>query len=119
MAVSLAGKVCLVTGASNGIGAATAVTFAKLGGLLAITGRSVEGLQKTVEQCKKVSQVDVHTIVADLAVAADRERIVAETIKHFNKLDVLINNAGVFAPGNVEAPNLIEVYDSVMEINTK
>ena len=50
---SIAGKVAIVTGASSGIGAATAVQFAKLGALLAITGRNVENLEKTAKQCQE------------------------------------------------------------------
>ena len=51
MMSSLAGKVAIVTGASSGIGAATAVHFARLGAVLAITGRNEENLQDTARRC--------------------------------------------------------------------
>ena len=50
---SLAGKVAIITGASSGIGAATAVQFAKLGALVAITGRNEDNLRSTAQQCKE------------------------------------------------------------------
>ena len=49
--VRLGGKVALITGASSGIGAATAVLFSKLGATLALTGRNVANLEKTASQC--------------------------------------------------------------------
>ena len=49
---SLAGKVAIITGASSGIGAATAVHFSRLGAVLAITGRNAENLAKTARDCR-------------------------------------------------------------------
>ena len=50
------GKVAIVTGSSSGIGAATAIHFAKFGGQVVITGRNKEKLQKVYDQCKKAAQ---------------------------------------------------------------
>ena len=50
---SLAGKVAIITGASSGIGAATAVHFSRLGAVLAITGRNAENLAKTARECRQ------------------------------------------------------------------
>ena len=121
MSISLAGKVCLITGASSGIGAATAIKFANLGANVAISGRNEQALKDTVEKCAKASggKSQVHCIVADLASAADRERLVSESVKHFGKLDCLVNNAGILYMGSVEAPNVMEQYDKIMEVNTK
>ena len=52
---SLAGKVAIITGASSGIGAATAVHFSKLGAVLAITGRNAENLAKTAQECRQAA----------------------------------------------------------------
>lgn len=49
----LDGKVALITGASSGIGAGTAILFCKLGAEVAITGRNVENLSKTADECEK------------------------------------------------------------------
>lgn len=54
--VTLSGKVALITGASSGIGAATAILFSKLGATLSLTGRNMENLQKTASSCEIVDQ---------------------------------------------------------------
>ena len=54
--VTLSGKVALITGASSGIGAATAILFSKLGATLSLTGRNMENLQKTASSCEIVAQ---------------------------------------------------------------
>ena len=90
---SLAGKVALVTGASSGIGAATAVRLAGLGARLSLTGRNADNLAATARQCGGEPLV----IRADLGLEEDCTRIIAETVARFGKLDVLVNNAGVMA----------------------
>ncbi|XP_063696725.1 uncharacterized oxidoreductase TM_0325-like [Culicoides brevitarsis] len=109
-------KVVLVTGASSGIGAAIAEYFAKNGAFVAITGRSLENLEKTKVSCKKVSSHEPLLIQAD--VTKDAQRIISETISHFNRLDVLVNNAGVLRGGSVEAATL-EDYDYMMNTNVR
>lgn len=109
-------KVVLVTGASSGIGAAIAEYFAKNGAFVAITGRSVENLEKTKNACLEVSSLEPLLIQAD--VTKDAERIVSETIEHFQRLDVLVNNAGVLKYGSIEVANL-EDYDYVMNTNVR
>ena len=60
---SLAGKVAIITGASSGIGAATAVQFAKLGALVAITGRNEDNLRSTAQQCKEQSGAEDQSVL--------------------------------------------------------
>ena len=95
---SLAGKVAIITGASSGIGAATAVHFARQGAAVAITGRNADNLAATARQCGGEPLV----IRADLGVEEDCTRIIAETVARFGKLDVLVNNAGVLEMGSIE-----------------
>ena len=95
---SLAGKVAIITGASSGIGAATAVHFARQGAVVAITGRNADNLAATARQCGGEPLV----IRADLGVEEDCTRIIAETVARFGKLDVLVNNAGVLEMGSIE-----------------
>lgn len=61
--MSLKDKVTLITGASSGIGAATAIVFAKLGARLALNGRDVENLKKVAEQCTDCGAEQVCLIV--------------------------------------------------------
>jgi len=91
--MNFAGKVVLITGASSGIGAATAVKFAKYGACLALNGRNVENLKKVAAECSKVSQSQPALVVGDIAKEADTQRIWTETLEKYGKLDVLVNNA--------------------------
>ncbi|XP_068153946.1 glucose 1-dehydrogenase [Drosophila tropicalis] len=116
--MNFAGKVVLITGASSGIGAATAQKFAKYGASLALNGRNVENLQKVAEQCSATSTVPPALVVGDISKEADTERVWSETLKKFGKLDVLINNAGIIETGSIENTSL-EQYDRVMNTNLR
>ena len=115
---SLAGKVAIITGASSGIGAATAVQFAKLGALLAITGRNEDNLRSTAQQCKEQSGAEPLLIPADLVKEEDCSRIIQDTVNKYGHLDVLVNNAGVLEMGSIENTSL-EQYDRVMGVNMR
>ena len=107
-------KVIIVTGASSGIGAAAAEYLSKLGGKLVITGRNEANLKKTADKCKN----EVLSIVGDVTVEADRERLVKETIKKFGQIDVLVNNAGIGEFGEVTSVGL-DQFDRVMNTNLR
>ncbi|CAG9133158.1 hypothetical protein JYU34_015902 [Plutella xylostella] len=113
-------KVVLVTGASSGIGAVTAVEFAKLQASLVITGRNEENLINVAKQCEQNSPKKLHPIivVADMNVESDVENIMQVTIQHFKRLDVLVNNAGVLESGGIENTSLAQ-YDRVMSTNVR
>lgn len=114
------GKVALITGASSGIGAATAKCFAKLGANLSITGRDEANLNQVAEECRKLSAGDsnVFTIIGDLKIEEDVENILNSTIKHYGKLDILVNNAGILVLSTIETTSLKE-FDEVMNINVR
>ncbi|XP_040211815.1 3-oxoacyl-[acyl-carrier-protein] reductase FabG-like [Rana temporaria] len=116
--VSLQGKVCLVTGASSGIGAGTAILFAGLGARLALNGRNQEKLQETAKTCKEISGLKPLLVPGDLTDEKVVQRIVEETVAHFGELDVLVNSGGILAMGTVENTTL-EDYDRVMNINAR
>lgn len=115
-------KVVLITGASSGIGAATAVHFAKLGYKLAICGRNTVALAETAAHCleanDKLSTDDVLQLVGDMAVEKDCELAVKKTIDQFKKLDVLIPCAGLLTTGPLESISMDE-YDNLMNINCR
>lgn len=92
--MSFTDKVIIVTGASSGIGAATAEYLARENGQLVLVGRNQEQLQKSAEACQKSSK-NVQQIIADVCVEEDAQRIIDQTIAKFGKLNVLINSAGV------------------------
>lgn len=117
--MQFAGKVVLITGASSGIGAATAKRFAVLGASLALAGRNLENLQKVASECAVPQSSPKPLIVTgELTNEADTKAILDSTIKHFGKLDVLVNNAGIIETGSIENTNL-EQYDRMMNINVR
>ncbi|XP_053969832.1 3-oxoacyl-[acyl-carrier-protein] reductase FabG-like [Anastrepha ludens] len=115
--MNFAGKVVLITGASSGIGAATAVNFAKLGASLAINGRNVESLKAVAKQCAAVGK-DPHLVVGDISKESDTEIVWQETFRKYNKLNVLVNNAGIIETGSIENTSLAQ-YDRVMNTNLR
>jgi len=104
-------KVVLITGASSGIGAETAIHLAQLGASLSITGRNKHNLDKVAEQC---GQPKPFVIIGDLTNENDVKNIIDLTIKHYGKLDVLVNNAGIFELGGIETASLEQYNKYVM-----
>ena len=96
MDLQLNGRVALVTGGSQGIGKAVAAMLAQEGASVVIAARGAELLDKVATEIRAAGG-KVH------AVAADCERLVAETIKTFGRLDILVNIAGTSATGEFES----------------
>lgn len=113
--MTFAGKVILITGASSGIGAATANHLAKLGASLSLSGRNVNNLKQVQNDTNAKNCI---TVTGDVTNETDTARIVGETIKHYGQLDVLINNAGILESGTIENTSL-EQFDRVMNTNIR
>ncbi|XP_057308052.1 uncharacterized protein LOC130645942 [Hydractinia symbiolongicarpus] len=119
MTTRLDGKVALITGASSGIGAATAVLFTKLGAKLALTGRNNDKLLETEALCKEIdSECKPLLICADLLKEKNTEMVMDITIQHYRRLDILVNNAGTLVAGGIEDTSLKD-YDEQMAINVR
>nr|AAL85624.1 short-chain dehydrogenease/reductase [Aedes aegypti] len=103
------GKVVLITGASSGIGAATAKHLTHLGATVVMTGRNAESLKKCGAEC--VGKQKPLILVADVTKQEDNVRVIEETIKKFGKLDVLVNNAGRGVFGSIETTSLDQLDD--------
>src|SRR5580704_16323095 len=91
--MTIDGKVVLITGASQGIGAACTREFRSRGARLSLTARSEDKL-------KEVAETDAVVTAGDLTNGAVRRNVVERTIERFGRIDILINNAGVglYAP---------------------
>lgn len=111
-------KIILITGASSGIGAATALHFSKLGAKLALTGRNLINLQSVADQCEINGMSKPFVIAGDLTNEGDTKLILDSTISHYNQLDVLVNNAGILESGSIESTSL-DQYDRVMNANVR
>jgi len=89
--LSLTGKVALITGGSRGIGFATAKIMSENGATVVITGKDSERLAKSV--LKIPNSIG---IVADIRKTDEVKNVVSKTIEKFDKLNILVNNAGIF-----------------------
>ncbi|RUL72881.1 SDR family NAD(P)-dependent oxidoreductase [Dyella choica] len=87
-------RIALVTGASSGIGEATALALAEQGAKVAIAARRRERLEQLAAKLSELGAEPL-LLVADLASEAQAQRIVAQTQEHYGRLDILVNNAGV------------------------
>jgi glucose 1-dehydrogenase len=121
--MKLEGKVALVTGSSQGIGQAIAIRLAQEGASVVINYRShPEGAEETLAKVKAAGgqchAVDGFTLQADTGTVVDVQRMITESVAHFGKLDVLVNNAGI--EKNADFWDVTEAdYDAVMNVNLK
>lgn len=119
---SLDGKVVLVTGASRGVGAATAVEAAARGARVACVARSTNANPKRLpgtidETVASISEAggDALAIPADLTSPADIDRMIEATVSRWGRLDVLVNNAAVTFVGDIDID--LKRHDLIMAIN--
>jgi len=118
MSANLNGKVALVTGASRGIGRAIAVQLAKAGAAVVINYSNSAGEAQKVVTEIKAGGGSALAIQADISQVQEIVRLFDETIAHFGKLDVLVNNAGVMFTKPVAATTEAE-FDRIFAINVK
>ncbi len=110
----LDGKIALITGAASGIGRASALAFAQEGASLAVADWDEAGAQQVAREIG----ARAFAIKVDVSKAADVERMVAATVGHFGRLDILFNNAGVCVPNAVHTMSE-EEWDRTININLK
>ena len=112
MAHPLSGKVVIITGASSGIGAATARALGRLGCNLTLAARSADKLRALAQELGP-GVLDVPT---DVTVGADVESMVARTVEQFGRVDVLFANAGLYIAGQV-AEGDPDAWARLMDVN--
>lgn len=110
-------KVALVTGASSGIGRATAVRLAKDGAQVVAVGRNERNLNELREEISAVGGA-VKMAFADIREIKQVEKLVTDTTENFGKIDVLINAAGIISNGTIESTTL-EDWDKMFDINLR
>ncbi len=111
------GKVVIVTGASSGIGRATALRFGAEGAGVALVARSGDRLAQLAREIEAQGGA-ARPIVADLTQEADVERAVRETVEAFGGIDVLVNAAGVLSTGTIETTTLAD-WEHLMNVNAR
>ncbi len=114
MAAEVKGKVVVVTGASSGIGAATALAFGRAGARVVLAARRLEKLKAVAAEIEALETgAAALPVEADLSKLADIVRLVEATQEHFGRIDILFNNAGF---GRL---NWLEKLDPVKDIEAQ
>ncbi|MDO9116429.1 MAG: SDR family oxidoreductase [Nitrospira sp.] len=114
----LTGKVAIVTGSSSGIGKATALRYGAEGARVVVTARRLALCEQTVDQIKAKGG-EAWAIQTDVADEQQVERLIAETMKRYGRLDLLVNNAGIIAGGRRLAETSTKDFDAVMNVNLR
>ncbi len=115
MAKALEGTVALVTGASSGIGEATAFALAEQGAKVAVAARRRDKLEALGERIRGAGGAAL-VLEADITVEEQARRAVEDTVAHFGRLDILINNAGVMLLGPIPGADLSE-WKRMLDLN--
>ena len=113
------GKVALVTGGSSGLGAATALQFARDGAKVVIAARRAEQSEQVLKQIQALGAEGLF-VRADVSKAAEVQAMVEATLARFGRLDMAVNNAGIAGPVRTPLADVEEAqWDALMDINLK
>jgi NAD(P)-dependent dehydrogenase (short-subunit alcohol dehydrogenase family) len=114
---ALEGRAALLTGASSGLGKATAIALAQAGADVALVARSAEELESTKEEVSKTGRRAL-TLPTDLAKEDGAAWAVEQTVEALGRIDVLVNAAGTDVPGTVEELD-VEGWDRTLSVNLR
>ena len=121
MAASIAGKVIVLTGAAQGIGAVYARDLASEGARLVMSDIAAEPLQALADEIGSAGG-DVHPVVADVSSESDTKRLAEESVERYGRIDGLINNAALFSallPKRSFFDVDPDLWDKVMAVNVR
>ena len=118
MNYDFSGKVALVTGGSSGIGRAAAVSFAKCGASVIVSGRNKHAAQETVQDISDVGGASVF-IPADVSKSAEVEALVSSAIEKFGRIDFAFNNAGAQPVPATTIEQTEDDWDVMLNVNLK
>lgn len=116
--MSFENKIIIITGSSSGIGAATAIKLSKERAKITIVGRNETKLKNVSEICERNGSKPL-MIIADITNDEDAKKIINDTIEHFGRLDVLVNNAGIYNSVSILDPHAIEKFDQILATNLR
>lgn len=110
-------KVAVITGASSGIGRASALAFAREGANVVAVGRNENELNSLRDESRNLAG-SVRPHLADVTENSQMDRLISETADQFGGIDVLVNSAGIIANGSIETTTIDE-WDKMMNINLR
>ena len=116
--IDLTGKVGLVTGASRGIGAATARSLAAYGAKVVLTARTADAIERVAANIRAEGG-DASAVACDVARYSDVEAAVRHALVTYGRLDILVNNAGLMEPIALLADSDPEQWGRIADVNYK
>ncbi|MCD2201163.1 SDR family oxidoreductase [Halobacterium sp. KA-4] len=116
VSAGLNGEVAIVTGASSGIGEATARVLARDGATVVLAARRRERLEAIANDLAAEHDADTHVVPTDVTNEAEVQSLVAATVEEFGGVDVLVNNAGLGRGSDVESLDTSQ-YRQMMDVN--
>jgi NAD(P)-dependent dehydrogenase (short-subunit alcohol dehydrogenase family) len=119
----LAGKVAIVTGAGSradgiGNGRATCITLARQGAKITLVDQVADWVERTKQMIEAEGGI-CRIVMGDVTKPADCERIVAETVQAWGRLDILVNNVGISGPSGTAVEVDPDEWDTAMQVNVK
>jgi glucose 1-dehydrogenase len=112
------GKVAIVTGSDRGIGRAIALSFAKsdtYSGIV-VSARKREETERVAKEIENMGKSDSIAVIADVSQEADCIRLIDETVKHYGRIDVLVNNAGIQQEIPFEDTS-VEIWQKILAVD--
>ncbi len=110
-------KVCLITGAAQGIGAATALKFAAEGATVVVCDLRQSAIDEVVAQCQALGAEALGRVL-DVTQRPQIDALVAEVLQQYGRIDVLVNNAGITQDARLQKMSL-EQFDRVLDVNLR
>ncbi len=116
MSRPLRGEAVLITGAGQGIGAATALAFARAGAHLTLVARTMADLERVARQATEAG-VETVPVAGDVSDARDVDRFVRIALQRYGKMDVVVNCAGIYGPIGPLVENDMEQWAQAVAVN--
>jgi short-subunit dehydrogenase len=110
-------KVVVITGASSGIGQELAYRLAEQGARLALAARGVDRLEAAQAECLKRGAREAIAIPTDVAEQSQCEALIKQTVEAYQRIDVLVNNAGISMWANFEDLKSLDMLEKIMRVN--
>lgn len=112
-------KVAVITGSNSGVGAATAILFAKEGAKVVISARRQAPLEEVAEKIRAAGG-EVLPVVTDISKPEDAKNLMAKAVEAYGKIDILVNNAGILEVGLKPVDRVDDAdLDRLLDTNTK
>lgn len=112
----LENKVCIITGASSGIGREVALEYAREGAKVVVGARRLEKLEELAELSKDLPG-EIYAVALDVTLQKDIDNIVNETMEKYGRIDILINNAGILDSYKSPISITDDLWKKMFEVN--